>query len=119
MFSKTAGMFTLTERITLEVMQGRCSLPAIAMAKAYNTKTGREVVSLAREMLGGNGIVLDYQVASKFADLETIHTYEGTYDINALVCGRAITGYAAIKSGEAVKNSLKAKKKQQQQRSKL
>jgi alkylation response protein AidB-like acyl-CoA dehydrogenase len=47
------------------------------MVKAYNSKMGREIVSICREILGGNGIVLDYGIASKFCDMESIFTYEG------------------------------------------
>lgn len=68
-----------------------------SMTKAFCTKQARKVVALAREMIGGNGIVYDYGVASKFVDIEGVYTYEGTYDINALVTGREITGVAAIK----------------------
>lgn len=48
-------------------------------------------------MLGGNGIVSDYHVMRAFCDMEGIYTYEGTYDVNALVCGRELTGFSAFK----------------------
>lgn len=47
---------------------------------------------MAREICGGNGIILDHRVMKHHADMETIHTYEGTYEINMLVSGREITG---------------------------
>jgi alkylation response protein AidB-like acyl-CoA dehydrogenase len=97
MTAMVSSMYLLVKRVTTDYTAKKCGLPAIAMVKAYNSKLGRECVSLAREMLGGNGIVLDYGIASKFCDMESVHTYEGTYDINALVCGRAITGISAIK----------------------
>jgi len=53
-------------------------------------------VSLGRSILGGNGIVTDYGMAKIFADAEAVYSYEGTYEINALVTGRAITGISAI-----------------------
>lgn len=68
-----------------------------SLVKAHNTLRGREVVALAREILGGNGIVSDFLVAKAHADMEAIYTYEGTYDINSLVVGREITGVAAFK----------------------
>lgn len=53
---------------------------------------GREVVALAREMHGGNGILLENHVIKAMMDMEAIHTYEGTYEVNMLVAGREITG---------------------------
>jgi alkylation response protein AidB-like acyl-CoA dehydrogenase len=55
MTAMTSSMYLLQERVTNDFSQGKCHLPAIAMAKAYNSRVGREVVSLAREILGGNG----------------------------------------------------------------
>ena len=111
MTAMVSSMYLLVERVTKEYMIGKCSLPAISMAKAYNTKLGREVVSLCRESLGGNGIVLDYLIASKFCDMESTYTYEGTYEICTLVCGRALTGVSAIKSAVATKNDLKRRQR--------
>lgn len=102
-----SSMYLLVERVTKDYLEGKCALPAISMAKAYNSKIGREVVAICRETLGGNGIVLDYGIASKFCDMESIYTYEGTYDVNTLVCGRALTGVAAIKSAASVKRETK------------
>ena len=67
-----------------------------ALAKAYTTARMRETVAWARETLGGNGIVLDYDVARFFADAEALYSYEGTSEMNTLIVGRAITGRAAF-----------------------
>ncbi len=67
-----------------------------ALAKAFATARMRETVALAREILGGNGIVLDAGVARFFADAEAIYSYEGTREMNTLIVGRAITGSAAF-----------------------
>jgi len=64
----------------------------IARAKGLGSRLGREVVALARETCGGNGILLENHVIKAFMDMEAIHTYEGTYDINMLVSGRELTG---------------------------
>jgi len=56
----------------------------------------RESVGYARELLGGNGILLEQQVGRFVADAEAIYTYEGTREINTLVVGRAITGLSAF-----------------------
>ena len=52
----------------------------------------RESVAIGRSLLGGNGIVTDFEMAKIFADAEAIYSYEGTHEINTLVTGRAITG---------------------------
>lgn len=67
-----------------------------ALAKAFCTARMRETVAWSREILGGNGIVLDYGVARFFADAEALYSYEGTREMNALIVGRAITGKAAF-----------------------
>lgn len=77
-----------------------------AMAKAFVSARVRETVALCREICGGNGVQLGgqeqvgipagYGVARYFADAEAVFTFEGTYDMNSLIVGRAITGIAAF-----------------------
>ncbi|QAV69968.1 acyl-CoA dehydrogenase [Salinibacterium sp. UTAS2018] len=67
-----------------------------ALAKEYTTSRMRETVAWCRELMGGNGIVLDYGVMRHFADAEAIYSYEGTREMNTLIVGRAITGKAAF-----------------------
>ena len=67
-----------------------------SLAKVFCTSRARETVGWARELLGGNGILLDHHVARFVADAEAIYSYEGTREINALVVGRAITGFGAF-----------------------
>lgn len=67
-----------------------------ALAKAYATSRMRETVAWAREAMGGNGIVLDYEAARFFADAEALYSYEGTREMNTLIVGRKITGSAAF-----------------------
>jgi glutaryl-CoA dehydrogenase len=67
-----------------------------SLAKYHNTRAARRVASTARDLLGGNGILLDYGVAQHMADIESIHTYEGTESIQALLIGRDITGLSAF-----------------------
>jgi glutaryl-CoA dehydrogenase len=67
-----------------------------ALAKAYCTTRMREVVGWARELLAGNGIVLDYNIGRFVADAEALYSYEGTREINTLIVGRAITGRSAF-----------------------
>ncbi|MFZ7087711.1 acyl-CoA dehydrogenase family protein [Curtobacterium sp. RRHDQ10] len=67
-----------------------------ALAKAFATARMRESVGWCREVLGGNGIVLDKGVARFFADAEAIYSYEGTREMNTLIVGRSVTGMAAF-----------------------
>ena len=67
-----------------------------SLAKAYCTARMRENVAWGREILGGNGIVLDYGIGRMFADAEALYSYEGTREINTLITGRALTGLAAF-----------------------
>ncbi len=74
-----------------QVTEGMASL-----AKQYCAAKARQIVALGREVLGGNGILLDRHIARHFADIEAVYTYEGTNEINTLVVGREITGIAAF-----------------------
>ncbi|KPG81328.1 acyl-CoA dehydrogenase family protein [Frigoribacterium sp. RIT-PI-h] len=67
-----------------------------SLAKAFTTARMRETVGYAREVMGGNGIVLEYDVARFFADAEALYSYEGTREMNTLIVGRSITGQAAF-----------------------
>jgi len=67
-----------------------------ALAKAFTTARMRESVAIGRSLLGGNGIVTDFEMAKIFSDAEAIYSYEGTHEVNSLVTGRAITGISAI-----------------------
>ncbi|WP_369831192.1 acyl-CoA dehydrogenase family protein [Cryobacterium sp. Y50] len=67
-----------------------------AMAKASASARMRESVALGRSVFGGNGISTDYGMARVFADAEALYTYEGSYEVNTLVVGRAITGISAF-----------------------
>ena len=67
-----------------------------SLAKAFCTVKMRETVGYARELLAGNGILLDNQVGRFVADSEAIYSYEGTREMNTLIVGRAITGFSAF-----------------------
>ena len=67
-----------------------------SMAKAYCTMKMRETVGYARELLAGNGILLDYHVGRFVADAEALYSYEGTREMNALIVGRAASGLSAF-----------------------
>jgi glutaryl-CoA dehydrogenase len=67
-----------------------------SLAKAYTTVKCRETVGYARELLGGNGILLDNHIGRYVADAEAIYSYEGTREMNTLIVGKAITGLSAF-----------------------
>mmetsp|Transcript_1730 Transcript_1730/g.2252 ORF Transcript_1730/g.2252 Transcript_1730/m.2252 type:complete len:99 (-) Transcript_1730:20-316(-) len=64
----------------------------IGRVKLGTTRLAREVCSLAREVCGGNGIILDNHVMKAFLDIEAVYSYEGTYEVNSLISGRELTG---------------------------
>ena len=76
--------------------RGECRDEDAALAKMWVCDRMRETVALGREIAGGNGILLDYNLARHFADAESLYTFEGTREVNALIVGRAITGYSAF-----------------------
>jgi len=84
------AMLHLTYRITKLYEQGKATIGMVAMCKAFCTKTTREVCALGREAMGGNGILLENYVMKALLDIEAIHTYEGTYDVQTLICGREV-----------------------------
>ncbi|MFV0373910.1 acyl-CoA dehydrogenase family protein [Microbacterium sp.] len=67
-----------------------------SLAKHHNTRAARRVAATARDLLGGNGILLENTVMQHLADIEAIHTYEGTENIQALLIGRDLTGVSAF-----------------------
>jgi glutaryl-CoA dehydrogenase len=67
-----------------------------SLAKAVTTVRMRETVGWAREVLGGNGILLEHHVGRFVADAEAIYSYEGTREVNTMIVGRAITGLSAF-----------------------
>ncbi|WP_237739963.1 acyl-CoA dehydrogenase family protein [Serinicoccus marinus] len=92
----TTMQLTCTRMSQLED-EGRCTIEHAAMAKLHTTTVAREVVGIARDMLGGNGILLDHHVARHFADLEATYTYEGSRTVQSLLVGRSVTGTSAFR----------------------
>ena len=76
--------------------EGKLTDAHAALAKAFTTAKCRETVAWARELLGGNGIAADYKVGRFFADAEALYSYEGTYQMQNLIVGKAITGLSAF-----------------------
>jgi len=98
MLSNLTAMQTLCFRLSEMQDEDLLTDEHASLAKVYCSMRMRDVVSRAREVLGGNGILLEYDVARFVADAEAIYSYEGTKEINSLIVGRAITGYSAFVS---------------------
>ncbi|MGW8378992.1 acyl-CoA dehydrogenase family protein [Streptomyces sp. ODS28] len=96
MLGNITAMYGVVVRLNQLVAEGRGRADQAALAKAFATTRMREVVAWARELFGGNGIVLDYEVARFFADAEALYSFEGTREMNTLIVGKSITGHSAF-----------------------
>ena len=96
MLSNLTAMQTLVFQLSKLQDAGQLLDEHASLAKVFCTMRTRDVVSRAREVMGGNGIHLEYDVARFVADAEAIYSYEGTKEINSLIVGRAITGFSAF-----------------------
>ena len=92
MLANCEFMISHLVHLSLEFDKGTVSIGQVARVKANCTRLGREVCALAREVCGGNGIILENHVIKAMNDMEVMYTYEGTYDINMLVSARELTG---------------------------
>ena len=91
----TAGML-MCMRLSQMQEAGTMTDEQASLAKMFTTVRMRETVALARDVLGGNGILIENHIARLFSDAEAIYSYEGTREVNALIVGRAVTGLSAF-----------------------
>ena len=96
MISNITACQCLVVRMAQLQAEGKLSDAQAALSKAFTTAKCRETVAWAREILGGNGISTEYNVARYFTDAEALLTYEGTYQMQNLILGKAITGLSAF-----------------------
>jgi glutaryl-CoA dehydrogenase len=96
MLMKVTAMQLYCRRLADLALAGRVEPTLAGLAKAHNTSTARVVLAEARDLLGGNGILLDFHVVRHLADIEAIHTFEGTEAMQTLIVGRDITGVSAF-----------------------
>ncbi|RQP12378.1 MAG: acyl-CoA dehydrogenase [Microbacteriaceae bacterium] len=96
MMGSITASIAMCTRVSEMLDEGTQKDEHAALAKAYATSRMREVVARAREVMGGNGIVLDYDATRFFNDAEALYSYEGTREMNTLIVGRALTGKAAF-----------------------
>lgn len=96
MLSELTQAQLLVLRVARLEDQGNLDGPQASLAKFTATRCGRSIAQNARDLLGGNGILLENRVARHFADIEALHTYEGTETVQALIIGRDLTGISAF-----------------------
>ena len=96
MLSNVTACQCLMLRLAQMDDEGKMQDHHAALAKAFCTARMRETVAWGREVFGGNGIVVDYNAARFFADAEALYSYEGTFQMQNLIVGRAITGFSAF-----------------------
>jgi len=96
MLAEVCSMQLYCLRLGRLMEEGQLTDTIAAIAKMNNTRRAREVIAEARDLLGGNGILLDFHVMRHMADMEALHTFEGTETIQSLIVGRDITGVGAF-----------------------
>lgn len=96
MLSELTSLQALLMQLTRAEDRGELSGPGASLGKYTATRAARRMAANARDLLGGNGILLENRVARHFADVEALHTYEGTETVQALIIGRDITGLSAF-----------------------
>ncbi len=103
--SKLADMLTeitkgqaICVRLGQLMDKGKATPPQVSLAKRNNVRTARYCARTAREILGANGISLDFSPIRHMANIESVYTYEGTDDMHTLIIGREITGIQAFRS---------------------
>ncbi|GGG53118.1 acyl-CoA dehydrogenase [Kocuria dechangensis] len=96
MLSELTQIQLLVARMTEREEAGVLTGEQASLAKYTGTRAARSIAANARDLMGGNGILIENRVARHFADIEALHTYEGTETIQALIIGRSITGISAF-----------------------
>ena len=96
MLAEITGMQLYCLRMAELQEQGRWTGPMASLAKMHHARKARQICLDARDVLGGNGLLLENHIARHLTDMEVVHTYEGTDNIQALLVGRDITGISAI-----------------------
>ena len=96
MLAETTAIKLICFRLIELQDEGALTGPMASLAKLTAAKKARWVVSTARDILGGNGLLLENEVARHLTDMEVVYTYEGTDSMQSLIVGRAITGVSAF-----------------------
>ena len=98
-FAEMATQITSSQLFALEVARikeaGQLRPQHVSMIKRHNVHAALQIARVCRDILGGNGITLEYPIIRHLLNLETVFTYEGTHDIHTLILGQDVTGIAA------------------------
>lgn len=92
----TQAILFLTKRVSDLNCQGKTTMGMAAMCKSWTTSKARDTLRIARELMGGNGILNENYIMRALSDLEGLYTAEGTYEINSLMTGKELTGKLAL-----------------------
>jgi glutaryl-CoA dehydrogenase len=96
MLADVTGMQLYCMQLARLAEAGQLSDTIAGLAKLNNTRKARQVIAEARDLLGGNGLLLENHVIRHMSDIEVVHTYEGTETIQTLIVGRDVTGVGAF-----------------------
>jgi glutaryl-CoA dehydrogenase len=96
MSSELTAMQLMCFRMAELQTAGRMTAPMASMAKLHNVRRAKAICAAARDIMAGNGLLLENHVARHMTDMEIVDTYEGTDSIQSLILGRAITGISAF-----------------------
>jgi glutaryl-CoA dehydrogenase len=96
MLAEITSMQTMCVRMSELAVEGSAGVEHAAITKLVTASGARRVCAMARDILGGNGILLDHHVARHHADIEAVYTYGGTDSVQSLIVGRVITGLSAF-----------------------
>jgi len=96
MLAELTNMQLQCVAVAAQQSAGTLKATQASLLKYHNTRAARRIAATARDMLGGNGILLEHHVIRHVGDIEALHTYEGTESIQALIIGRDLTGFSAF-----------------------
>ena len=100
MLAEITNMQLMCFRLAQLQEQGKMTGPMASLAKMNNARKAKQVCSDARDIMGGNGVLLEYHVARHLSDMEIVYTYEGTDTIQSLIVGRDVTGIQRVCLGQ-------------------
>lgn len=100
MLGEVTAMYTMCVRAAQLAEEGQLTGPMSSLLKLHTAKKGRWVCQSSRDILAGNGLLLEHHVARHMTDMEIVHTYEGTEFIQSLLVGRELTGVSAFSASK-------------------
>ncbi|PPL19195.1 hypothetical protein GY24_06955 [Microterricola pindariensis] len=106
MLAEVTAMYTMCVRSAQLADAGQLTGPMSSLLKLHTAKKSRWVCQSSRDILAGNGLLLERHVARHLTDMEIVHTYEGTEFIQSLLVGRELTGVSAFSASKKHKERL-------------